>query len=150
MDSKHRHQAGAWIPQHSTRSQPRTGAKFAEWWERPDWTSFNVAQNLWTLALFLALIFHGGMERDGTSETQPLSIFTQINLTTSPHPRGSPKMLYLTTAQEPPLPLGSKRSSTKTMCSLHEWANKLHSRIFYPSAPLDIFYHTVYPSNFKM
>ena len=31
--------------------------------------SFNMLQNPWTLALFLALIFHGGMDREGTQGT---------------------------------------------------------------------------------
>ena len=72
--------------QHSNRLQLETQVS------QLDWTglSFTMTQDLRTLALFLAMIFHGGMDRDGTLGTQTGHFFdftlsTQIHLSTRLH-----------------------------------------------------------------
>lgn len=47
--------------------------------------SSNKAQDLWTLILFLALIFHGKTDRDGTLGNS-FHVASQINLANKSHP----------------------------------------------------------------
>ena len=66
-----------------------------------------MAENLWTLALFLALIFHGGMDTDGTLGTQEGDYFDftsgTTNLIARPHSplRVSWNAFLAVTPQEP-------------------------------------------------
>ena len=60
------------MPQHSNGLQLGTQAKLGRCWTE---LSFNMAQDLWTRTLFLALIFCDGMEGDGTLKTQGELLF---------------------------------------------------------------------------
>ena len=82
-DSTQRLQVGAWMPQDSNGLQLKTHAKLARCCAG---LSFNLEQDLWTLTLFLALLFHGGMDRNGTLASQegnPLN-FTSSKLYNEP------------------------------------------------------------------